>query len=367
MSEIKKSNTNKCKESQYNKNDNKKKEKNISYLNTNSDIPLLTKKKLHLRDLKRQQEKLGKEHITAKEILQKKQIYFSLSEKKKLEEQEKLIKEYEQAMKDNQDRQIMLEEKIKNKEKKIKAFDDEIKQYKTIIESLHKRIKTTTTEIETREKSLSFLTKFKTESIEFVQLDMFDRLETIFNSEILIRKKKEELNDKISCIKNDIKLLEEQNNIAIKNKENEYKNLIKSSEQVTKQKKMVEEKLKEHINIHNKKHLLLNKIMSSIDNFLSRFATFLPELRHYNAKKGEEKLVDKKNKSSDGFEDIQFFNAAELNDLEQNILKKLDIIYKYIKDITYIIDKAKKEIFLKDEIQLETIKTNMSENAEFFF
>lgn len=56
-----------------------------------------------------------------------------------------------------------------------------------------------------------------------------------------------------------------------------------------KKEKDLEEQLKENINEHNKKALLLNKIISCIDNFLSRFSTFLPELRHYNMKKDEDK------------------------------------------------------------------------------
>ncbi|SBT71228.1 conserved Plasmodium protein, unknown function [Plasmodium malariae] len=332
-------------------------------INNNLDIPLLIKKQLTLRDLRCRNKDLSGKHADIKKTLQEKENYFSFKEKIYNENKEKLLKEYHQAMKDNYDRQVILKEKIKNKEKKIKLYDSEIKNFKLTIADMHERIKKATYDTLEREKCLSFLSKFKDNSAEFVQLDMFDRLETIFSSREFLKKKKEKLKAKINIIKDKIKNMEEKNN----NKENEHKILEQTSENVLKKEKEIEDLLKENINEHNKKALLLYKIISCIDNFLCRFSSFLPELRHYNVKKDEEKTnLEKKNKSQDIMEDTQFIDTADFNNLEEEILKKLDIIYKYIKDTIYIINKAKKEISLKDDNYMETMKNNLDENIEFF-
>ncbi|SOV15436.1 conserved Plasmodium protein, unknown function [Plasmodium sp. DRC-Itaito] len=331
----------------------------------NLDIPLLIKKQLNLRDLRCKNKDLSRKNADIRKFLNEKENYFSFKEKVYNENREKLNKEYEQAMNDNYDRQIILEEKIKNKEKKIKEYDLEIKRFKEQIGDMHNRIKRATHESEEKEKCLSFLRKFKETSTEFVQLDMFDRLETIFNSREFIIKKQEKLKGKINIIKDKIKNMEEKNNLTLTNKEGEYKNLVHTSESVMKKEKDLEEQLKENINEHNKKALLLNKIISCIDNFLSRFSTFLPELRHYNIKKDEDKTnLDKKNKPQDIMEDTQFIDTANFNILEEDILKKLDYIYKYIKDTIYIINKAKKEISLKDDNYMEAMKNNLGKNIK---
>ncbi|ETW41883.1 hypothetical protein PFNF135_03382 [Plasmodium falciparum NF135/5.C10] len=318
----------------------------------NLDIPLLIKKQLNLRDLRRKNKDLSTKNADIRKFLNEKENYFSL---------DILLYNYH----DNYDRQIILEEKIKSKEKKIKEYDLEIKRFKEQIGDMHNRIKKATHESEEKEKCLSFLSKFKETSIEFVQLDMFDRLETIFNSREFIRKKQEKLKSKINIIKDKIKNMEEKNNLTLTNKEGEYKSLVHTSESVMKKEKDLEEQLKENINEHNKKALLLNKIISCIDNFLSRFSTFLPELRHYNMKKDEDKTsLDKKNKPQDIMEDTQFIDTANFNILEEDILKKLDYIYKYIKDTIYIINKAKKEISLKDDNYMEAMKNNLGKNIK---
>ncbi|SBS85270.1 conserved Plasmodium protein, unknown function, partial [Plasmodium malariae] len=206
---------------------------------------------------------------------------------------------------DNYDRQVILKEKIKNKEKKIKLYDSEIKKFKLTIADMHERIKKATYDTLEREKCLSFLSKFKDNSAEFVQLDMFDRLETIFSSREFLKKKKEKLKAKINIIKDKIKNMEEKNNVTLMNKENEYKNLEQTSENVLKKEKEIEDLLKENINEHNKKALLLYKIISCIDNFLCRFSSFLPE------------NLEKKNKSQDIMEDTQFIDTADFNNLEE--------------------------------------------------
>ncbi|CRH00000.1 conserved Plasmodium protein, unknown function [Plasmodium relictum] len=336
-------------------------------INDNLDIPLLIKKQLNLRYLRCKNKDLSKKHADVKKILEEKEKTFSIKEKIYNENREKLIKEYQQAMKDNYERQIILEEKIKNTEKKIKLFDLEIKKYKVTIGSMRERIKKASCDTQEKEKCLSFLSKFKDNSAEFVQLDMFDRLETIFSSREFIKKKKEKLKAKINIIKDKIKDIEENYNLTLMNKELEYKNLVQESEVVKEKEKKIEEQLKENINEHNKKALLLNKIISCIDNFLSRFSSFLPELRHYNIKKNEEKInLEKKNKTQDIMDDTHFLDIEDFNDLEKEILKKLDLIYKYIKDTIYIINKAKKEISLKDDNHMESIKNNLDENIEFF-
>ncbi|CRG96180.1 conserved Plasmodium protein, unknown function [Plasmodium gallinaceum] len=336
-------------------------------INDNLEIPLLIKKQLNLRDLRCKNKDLSKKNADIKKTLEEKEKSFSLKEKIYNENREKIIKEYQQAMKDNYDRQIILEEKIKNKEKKIKLFDIEIKKYIVTIGQMRERIKKASCDTQEREKSLSFLSKFKDNSTEFVQLDMFDRLETIFNSREFIQKKKEKLKAKINIIKDKIKDIEEKNNLALMNKELEYKNLVQASEVVLEKEKKIEERLRDNINEHNKRALLLNKIILCIDNFLSRFSSFLPELRHYNIKKNEEKInLEKKNKTQDIMDDMQFLDIADFNNLEEEILKKLDIIYKYIKDTLYIINKAKKEISLKDDNPMEYMKNNLDENIEFF-
>ncbi|SBT77010.1 conserved Plasmodium protein, unknown function [Plasmodium ovale] len=313
-------------------------------INKNLDIPILTKKKLNLRDLRCKNKDLSGKHADIKKILKQKENHFSFKEKIYNESREKLINEYQQAMKDNYDRQVILEEKIKSKEKKMKLYDAQIKKFKLTIGDLHERIKKATYDTLEREKCLSFLSKFKDNSTEFVQLDMFDRLETIFSSREFIKKKKEKLKAKINVIKDKIRDMEEKNNVALMNKETEYKNLEQTSENFMKKEKEIREKLKENINEHNKKALLLN--------------------------------VEKKNKTQDIMEDTQFIDTADFNNLEEDILKKLDLIYKYIKDTIYIINKAKKEILLKDDNQMEAMKNNLGnkgkiyssphENIEFF-
>lgn len=344
----------------------KKQITNMSPVNDSINLSLYKKKHLALRDLRHQNEELSMEHAQVKQILQEKQSYFSMKEKKHNADKEKALKEYEQAIKDNQDRQVILEEKIKNKEKKIKIFDAEIKQYKLLIQDLHDRIKKAGSDIEEREHSLTFLTKFKNDSTQFVQLDMFDRLETIFNSEDLIRKKKEELITKIHNLQEQIKNMEENCNSLILNKEKEYKQLVQKSQEAISRKKKVEDQLKENINEHNQKTLLLNKINISIDNFLSRLSSFLPELRHYNKKNKDKINTEKKSREKELIEDVEFTNVTEMNDLEKEIIKKLDIIYKYIKDTIYIIDRAKKEITLKDEYHMDSLNMNLDKNIEFF-
>ncbi|KAI4838253.1 hypothetical protein MKS88_002727 [Plasmodium brasilianum] len=293
-------------------------------INNNLDIPLLIKKQLTLRDLRCRNKDLSGKHADIKKTLQEKENYFSFKEKIYNENKEKLLKEYHQAMKDNYDRQVILKEKIKNKEKKIKLYDSEIKKFKLTIADMHERIKKATYDTLEREKCLSFLSKFKDNSAEFVQLDMFDRLETIFSSREFLKKKKEKLKAKINIIKDKIKNMEEKNNVTLMNKENEYKNLEQTSENVLKKEKEIEDLLKENINEHNKKALLLYKIISCIDNFLCRFSSFLPELRHYNVKKDEEKTnLEKKNKSQDIMEDTQFIDTADFNNLEEGEKKKV--------------------------------------------
>ncbi|CAG9476687.1 conserved Plasmodium protein, unknown function [Plasmodium vivax] len=335
-------------------------------INKNLDIPLLIKKKLHLRDLRRKNKDLSGKHADIKKVLQEKESYFSFKEKVHNESREKMIKEYQMATKDNYDRQVILEEKIKNKEKKIKMYDLEINKFKVAIADMHERIKKADYDLVEREKCLSFLSKFKENSAEFVQLDMFDRLETIFSSREFIKKKKESLKAKINIIKAKIKDTEEKYNLALMDKEKEYKNLVETSEGVLKKEKEIAEQLKEKINEHNKNALLLYKIISCVDNFLSRFSSFLPELRHYNVKKDEEKnKLEKKNKPQDIMEDTQFIDTADFKNLEEDILRKLDVIYKYIKDTIYIINKAKKEISLKDDNYMESMKNNFDDNIEF--
>ncbi|SBT35023.1 conserved Plasmodium protein, unknown function [Plasmodium ovale wallikeri] len=212
-------------------------------------------------------------------------VFKSFKEKIYNESREKLINEYQQAMKDNYDRQVILEEKIKSKEKKMKLYDAQIKKFKLTIGDLHERIKKATYDTLEREKCLSFLSKFKDNSTEFVQLDMFDRLETIFSSREFIKKKKEKLKAKINVIKDKIRDMEEKNNVALMNKETEYKNLEQTSENFMKKEKEIREKLKENINEHNKKALLLN--------------------------------VEKKNKTQDIMEDTQFIDTADFNNLEE--------------------------------------------------
>ncbi|CAA9988152.1 conserved Plasmodium protein, unknown function [Plasmodium knowlesi strain H] len=328
-------------------------------INKNLDIPLLIKKKLHLRDLRRKNKDLSVKHADIKKVLHEKENYFSFKEKVHNESREKLIKEYQMATKDNYDRQVILEEKIKNKEKKIKMYDLEISKFKVAIADMHERIKEADYDMIEREKCLSFLSKLKENSAEFVQLDIFDRLETIFSSREFIKKKKESLKAKINIIKARIKDTEEKYNLALMDKEKEYKNLVETSESVLKKEKEIAEQLKEKINEHNKNALLLYKIISCVDNFLNRFSSFLPELRHYNVKKDEEKSkLEKKNKPQNIMEDTQFIDTADFSNLEEDILRKLDVIYKYIKDTIYIINKAKKEISLKDDNYMESMKNN---------
>ncbi|GAW80900.1 hypothetical protein, conserved [Plasmodium gonderi] len=350
------------------KNNKKQSAENVetsSNIIKNLDIPLLIKKKLHLRDLRLKNKDLSGKHADIKKVLQEKESYFSFKEKVYNESREKMIKEYQLAMKDNLDRQIVLEEKIKSKEKKIKLYDLEINKFKLAIADMHERIKKADYDTLEREKCLSFLSKFKENSSEFVQLDMFDRLETIFSSREFIKKKKECLKEKINAVKAKIKNMEEKSNLSLMNKEKEYKNLVEISEIVLKKEKEISEQLKENINEHNKNSLLLYKIMSCVDNFLSRFSSFLPELRHYNLKKDEEKTkIEKKNKLQDIMEDTQSIDTTNFNHLEEEILKKLDVIYKYIKDTIYIINKAKKEISLKDDNYLESMKNNFGKKRK---
>ncbi|CAD2091340.1 conserved Plasmodium protein, unknown function [Plasmodium vinckei brucechwatti] len=334
-------------------------------INKNLDIPLITKKKLNLRDLKCKHKDLSRKCADIKQIFNDKENYFSFKEKGYNANKEKLIKEYKQAMKDNYDRQIILEEKIKNKEDKIKLYDLQIKKFKLNIGSMHERIKKARYETLEREKSLSFLDQFKDNPTELVQLDMFDRLETIFSSRKFIKKKKEKLNAKINIIKEKIKELEEKNNLILMDKETQYKQLQEESERIVNNEKEIKEELKENINEHNKDALLLYKIISCIDNFLCRFSSFLPELRHYNIKK-DDVNSEKKNKAQDIIEDPYFIDTVDFNNLEDDILKKLDLIYKYIKDTIYIINKAKKEIPLKDGSQIKAVEYNLNESIEFF-
>ncbi|CXI45240.1 conserved Plasmodium protein, unknown function [Plasmodium berghei] len=334
-------------------------------INKNLDIPLITKKKLNLRDLKCKNKDLSRKCAEIKQIFNEKENYFSFKEKGHNANKEKLIKEYKQAIKDNCDRQIILEEKIKNKENKIKLYDLQIKKFKLNIGDMHERIKKARYETLEREKSLSFLDQFKDNPSELVQLDMFDRLETIFSSRKFIKKKKEKLNAKINIIKEKIKELEEKNNLILMNKETQYKKLQEESERIINNEKEIKEELKENINEHNKDALLLYKIISCIDNFLSRFSSFLPELRHYNIKK-DDVNSEKKNKAQDIIEDPYFIDTVDFNNLEDEILKKLDLIYKYIKDTIYIINKAKKEIPLKDGNQIKVVEYNLNESVEFF-
>ncbi|CAD2103712.1 conserved Plasmodium protein, unknown function [Plasmodium vinckei] len=334
-------------------------------INKNLDIPLITKKKLNLRDLKCKHKDLSRKCAEIKQIFNDKENYFSFKEKGYNANKEKLIKEYKQAMKDNYDRQIILEEKIKNKENKIKLYDLQIKKFKLNIGSMHERIKKARYETLEREKSLSFLDQFKDNPTELVQLDMFDRLETIFSSRKFIKKKKEKLNAKINIIKEKIKELEEKNNLILMDKEAQYKQLQEESERIVNNEKEIKEELKENINEHNKDALLLYKIISCIDNFLCRFSSFLPELRHYNIKK-DDVNSEKKNKAQDIIEDPYFIDTVDFNNLEDEILKKLDLIYKYIKDTIYIINKAKKEIPLKDGNQIKAMESNLNESIEFF-
>ncbi|CAD2091359.1 conserved Plasmodium protein, unknown function [Plasmodium vinckei lentum] len=334
-------------------------------INKNLDIPLITKKKLNLRDLKCKHKDLSRKCAEIKQIFNDKENYFSFKEKGYNANKEKLIKEYKQAMKDNYDRQIILEEKIKNKENKIKLYDLQIKKFKLNIGSMHERIKKARYKTLEREKSLSFLDQFKDNPTELVQLDMFDRLETIFSSRKFIKKKKEKLNAKINIIKEKIKELEEKNNLILMDKEAQYKQLQEESERIVNNEKEIKEELKENINEHNKDALLLYKIISCIDNFLCRFSSFLPELRHYNIKK-DDVNSEKKNKAQDIIEDPYFIDTVDFNNLEDEILKKLDLIYKYIKDTIYIINKAKKEIPLKDGSQIKAMESNLNESIEFF-
>ncbi|ETB57864.1 hypothetical protein YYC_04664 [Plasmodium yoelii 17X] len=335
-------------------------------INKNLDIPLITKKKLNLRDLKCKNKDLSRKCAEIKQIFNEKENYFSFKEKGYNANKEKLIKEYKQAMKDNYDRQIILEEKIKNKENKIKLYDLQIKKFKLNIGDMHERIKKARYETLEREKSLSFLDQFKDNPSELVQLDMFDRLETIFSSRKFIKKKKEKLNAKINIIKEKIKELEEKNNLILINKETQYKKLQEESERIINNEKEIKEELKENINEHNKDALLLYKIISCIDNFLSRFSSFLPELRHYNIKK-DDVNSEKKNKAQDIIEDPYFIDTVDFNNLEDEILKKLDLIYKYIKDTIYIINKAKKEIPLKDGNQIKAVEYNLSKNIPYTY
>ncbi|KEG02065.1 hypothetical protein YYE_02804 [Plasmodium vinckei vinckei] len=335
-------------------------------INKNLDIPLITKKKLNLRDLKCKHKDLSRKCAEIKQIFNDKEDYFrshnnnwsyntkikcllsfyekydtAFFEKGYNANKEKLIKEYKQAMKDNYDRQIILEEKIKNKENKIKLYDLQIKKFKLNIGSMHERIKKARYETLEREKSLSFLDQFKDNPTELVQLDMFDRLETIFSSRKFIKKKKEKLNAKINIIKEKIKELEEKNNLILMDKEAKYKHLQEESERIVNNEKEIKEELKENINEHNKDALLLYKIISCIDNFLCRFASFLPELRHYNIKKDDvyeikqNSLIyfylkylfihnnsEKKNKAQDIIEDPYFIDTVDFNNLE-DVRKKI--------------------------------------------
>ncbi|EUD72746.1 hypothetical protein YYG_01746 [Plasmodium vinckei petteri] len=322
-------------------------------INKNLDIPLITKKKLNLRDLKCKHKDLSRKCAEIKQIFNDKENYFRL---KNL-----YLHMVSINIEDNYDRQIILEEKIKNKENKIKLYDLQIKKFKLNIGSMHERIKKARYETLEREKSLSFLDQFKDNPTELVQLDMFDRLETIFSSRKFIKKKKEKLNAKINIIKEKIKELEEKNNLILMDKEAQYKQLQEESERIVNNEKEIKEELKENINEHNKDALLLYKIISCIDNFLCRFSSFLPELRHYNIKK-DDVNSEKKNKAQDIIEDPYFIDTVDFNNLEDEILKKLDLIYKYIKDTIYIINKAKKEIPLKDGNQIKAMESNLSKN-----
>ncbi|VWU49605.1 conserved protein, unknown function [Hepatocystis sp. ex Piliocolobus tephrosceles] len=324
------------------------------------EIPLLTHKKLALKDILIQNKDLSVKHANIKKTLSEKEKIFSLKEKEYNKNREKVTKEYQNTMKENHDRQVFLEEKIKKKEKKIEQYDLQIKEFKLTIEDMHKRITKANSDVIEKEKCLNFLNKFQKNTTGFVQLDIFDRMETIFNSREFIKKKKDKLKEKINTIKTKIKDTEKKNNLTLKNKETECKDLKRTAEQIAVRENEIKTKLKENINEHNKKALLLYKIYSCVDNFLNRFVSFLPELRHYNLMKEEEKLnLEKKAKIADLKEGAYEIELEDFYHIEEDIIKKFDVIYKYIRDTIHIINKVKKEITLKEESQVELVKNDI--------